>query len=350
MRIHYVIYFLACNFYLLSCTLKNKPEQIEEASIKLGHYLFFDNRLSSNHTKSCASCHSPNFAFTDGYRRSITPFGENVLHNAPSLLNIQEQRYFDWANPHANTLEAQIKRPLYTTHPIELGLNQHEEDVQKLFSQDSVYRELFSLCFPKEKQLYTLAQIEHCLVLYEKQLQSRQSLFDLKQLDVSAKRGEQLFKDTRLKCVQCHQLPDFTTAAHSNIIDSVYANIGLYNVTNTDSYPIEDAGLRLTTKRTQDDGKFKIPSLRNVALTFPYMHDGSVASLSEVIDIYSSGGREIFDGPLKGDGKKNKYKHPFIQGFKISVEEKKDLIHFLESLTDTSYLKNPFFLDPWKHN
>lgn len=347
MRIRLFIFFLVSIFCLHSCSLKNEPEQIEEASIKLGHYLFFDNRLSGNHTKSCASCHSPNMAFTDGYRSSVTPFGENVLHNAPSLLNINQYRYFDWANPSANSIAKQIKRPLYARHPIELGLDQHVEDIQQLFSADSIYADLFRRSFPKDKQLYTLAQIEYCIVLYEMQLQSRQSLFDQHKLDESAQRGEALFRDTRLHCIQCHQLPDFTLASLTTSVDSVYANIGLYNVANSNAYPIQDAGLILSTKQSQDNGKFKIPSLRNVAITSPYMHDGSVASLAEVIDMYASGGRTIMMGPFKGDGRKNSYKHPLIQGFEISNDEKKDLIHFLESLTDTSYLKNPLFLDPW---
>jgi cytochrome c peroxidase len=125
-------------------------------------------------------------------------------------------------------------------------------------------------------------------------------------------------------------------------------NIGLYNLSGQNTYPSADQGLRRFTKRSEDDGKFKIPSLRNVMLTAPYMHDGSVADLQQVIDLYARGGRNTTVGDYPGDGAKHKNKHPLIRGFELSAEEKDDLIRFLSALTDTSYLSNPQFRDPFR--
>ena len=127
-------------FFLSSCASKNS---IEEQQQILGHYLFFDTRLSVNNSKSCASCHNPNFAFTDGYRTSITSLGENVLHNSPSLINVVELKRFDWANPQTISLMQQIKRPLYNDNPIELGLDKHFKSLQQQFYKDSLYKNLF---------------------------------------------------------------------------------------------------------------------------------------------------------------------------------------------------------------
>jgi cytochrome c peroxidase len=181
--------------------------------------------------------------------------------------------------------------------------------------------------------------------LYEKKLQSTNSPYDqfLKggvALNPSQEHGRQLFFSEKLKCSSCHGGALFTNASISKKIDSVYFNIGLYNIQNKNSYPSTDIGLQEKTSNVSDNGKFKAPSLRNVALTAPYMHDGSMASLDEVIDMYARGGRNTTSTYNYGDGKLNKNKHAFISGFEISKEEKQDLIHFLETLTDTSYLCN----------
>jgi cytochrome c peroxidase len=328
------------------CCNNLHPNTSYEQQVELGRYLFYENKLSVNNTKSCASCHSQQFAFTDGYRKSITALGENVLHNAPTLANIQQYKYFDWANPNSTTLQKQIKRPLYSEHPVELGLNLHYPQLKHYLENSSRYVQLFKQAFPNDTTLFTLPQIETSIIAFVNTIKSYNTPFDKQIMSESAKKGYQLFSSNKLKCATCHTPPQFTIAALSTNVDSVYTNIGLYNVGNKNSYPVSDAGLFAVTQKKEDDGKFKIPTLRNVMLTQPYMHDGSMATIDEVIDMYARGGRDVNYGENKGDGKYNTNKSHLINGFALSVEERKNLIDFLHALTDTSILINPNFSNP----
>ena len=336
-----IIVLISIVFY--NCK-KQPPNFLEKQQQLLGQYLFFETKLSINNTKSCASCHSPNFAFTDGYRTSVTPQGENLLHNAPSLINSVYLKYYDWANPSATSLLAQIKRPLYNHQPTELGLDKHIKALKLFFKKDSLYSNLFKQAFPDSDSLYTLTQIEDAIVAYEKILVSTDSDFDKNNLSIDAQKGYQLFMSNKLKCVKCHPPPYFTLATQTNSIDSVYANIGLYKVGNKNEYPTTDNGIIVFTKNKKDDGKFKIPSLRNVLLTAPYMHDGSIANIEDVIDMYARGGRKI----NTDDGKLNANKSKLITGFSITTKEKNDLIHFLNALTDSSIFYKQIFKNPHK--
>lgn len=335
---------LACNY---GGRISSASQVQLNAKQTLGHYLFFENRISINHTKSCASCHSPEFAFTDGYRRSVTALGDNVAHNSPSLINANLLQYFDWANPDATTLAQQLKRPLYNKDPMELGLDKHLAELQSFFKSDSLYSTLFNKAFPDDSFLYSLNQIEESIVEYEKLLISYNSPFDQKSMSLSAQRGFDLFKSDRLKCAQCHRPPSFTMATLSDNTDSVYVNIGLYNVNGTSQYPDSDEGLTHHTHKAEDNGKFKIPSLRNVMITAPYMHDGSVATIEEVIDHYARGGRTITYSEYQGDGALNKNKNPLIQGFSLTAAETHDLINFLDALSDTTIRTNKLFMNPF---
>lgn len=321
---------------------------IQNSTAILGRYLFFDTRLSLNNTKSCASCHNPAFAFSDGYRTSAAALGDNVLHNAPSLINAAYLKRYDWANVDATNFLQQIQRPLYNTHPIELGLDKHITQLQNEFAKDSLYKILFKKSFPNADSLFTLKQIEIAITEYEKTLVSQQSQFDMQILTINAYNGLNLFTNKQLNCVICHPPPYFTLATQTSNSDSVYANIGLYNVASKNQYPKNDEGLSTSTHLLKDNGRFKIPSLRNVMLTAPYMHDGSIATIEEVIDVYARGGRNVELGNNRGDGKLNKNKHPLIKGFKISAKEKRDLIEFLTSLTDSSIFYKQSFQNPCK--
>lgn len=343
-----------CLYFLLafSCC---KPEKfsVKKHQINLGHFLFFEKKLSVNRSKSCASCHSPQFAFTDGYRRSVSALGENLLHNAPSLINLTGSSYFDWDNPGVQSLETQIKRPLYNKHPLEMGCNFSDAGLQKLFQGDSLYYALFRLAYPDSDTTFTAGHIEDCIIAYLKTLNFSNSRYDQylageqSALTEDELNGLQLFSSDRLKCSRCHRPPAFTLSHFTNNPDSVYVNIGLYNLAALNTYPPADPGIRKKTLRSADDGKFKIPSLRNVMLTAPYMHDGSVETIEEVINIYARGGRKLDYGEYHGDGFTHKNKHPFVQGFTLSSKEKNELICFLASLTDTSYLANPQFTEPF---
>lgn len=331
----------AGNFMCQPKRTSNSQKELEQ----LGRYLFFDNRLSYNQTKSCASCHDPSFAFTDGYRRSITAFGDNVLHNAPTLINVSKQYFFDWANPQNTALTVQHRRPLFGNSPPELGMADKETVLLQRLQQDSMYQRLFTSAFSSGDSLFSTTNIITALAAYVQSLQSTQSPYDKYiagnkvAIDSNAIAGIQLF--IRLGCNNCHAGNYFTTATITRNIDSVYFNTGLYNVGNTNNYPAGDTGI------PGSNGRYKVPTLRNLTFTAPYMHDGSVATLSEVIDIYASGGRKIITGPLAGDGATNSHKSPLLKGFSITTTEKRQLLNFLLSLTDSTILSNPQFVNPF---
>jgi cytochrome c peroxidase len=319
----------------------------------LGKRLFFDNRLSFNNIKSCGSCHDPKFAFSDGYRRSITAEGNNLKHNAPSLINGSFYNYFDWDNPGVTTLAKQHERPLFSRNPVEMGAKDNEKGILMRIKSDSFYKTAFIKVFPTEKDPFNFANIITAIAAYVKTLNSSDAPYDrfIKDntlaLSASAKEGMRLFFSQQLKCGGCHVPPLFTTANLTDNTDSIYVNTGLYNVSNQNRYPENDKGLAAFTKKESDNGKFKTPSLRNAALTAPYMHDGSINTLEEIIDMYARGGRNITNGPMAGDGKNNANKDKRITGFSISAKEKKQLIDFLYSLTDSSILTNPHFQNPF---
>ena len=129
-------------------------------------------------------------------------------------------------------------------------------------------------------------------------------------------------------------------------MEDEFHNTGLYNIGNRDVYPTVDPGLRLESGEADDDGKFQAPTLRNIVLTAPYMHDGSIATLPEVIDHYAAGGRSLHRGNYAGDGKANGRKSTLLTGFELSATEKADLLAFLDSLTDRAVLSDPRFSRP----
>jgi cytochrome c peroxidase len=342
---------VAALFYFTRIKTPTITTKIEQA--QLGHYLFFDTRLSFNNTKSCASCHAPQFAFSDGYRRSITASGDNVLHNAPSLINIGKQAYFNWADYSLTTLAQQHKRPLFNTAPVELGAKGNEQLIIDRLQKDSLYAKLFKAVFPNAPNPFSFDNIIQSIAAYVETLQSTGSQFDKYvqgdslAMSLDARSGYALFNSKRLGCSQCHGGLYLTNATLTKNIDSIYFNTGLYNVGNSNRYPISDNGLRAATGKIADDGRFKVPSLRNIAITAPYMHDGSVAALPEVLDIYMRGGRQISAGPSSGDGANNTNKSKLIKGFTLSGTERKQLLAFFYALTDSTLSSNPVFQNPF---
>jgi cytochrome c peroxidase len=338
---------------LAFCAACQKNDQTQVINLKklsdqelLGKALFFEKNLSANGTKSCATCHDPAFAFTDGYRRSSTIYGENLLHNAPSLLNASYLKVYDWANPQVNTLEQQMQRPLFGQHPKELDVDSVKAIVWLL--KDKKYQKLIKNAYSKKE--FTFAKAMESIVAFQKRLVSVNAKYDVflasKNKSVfsdSELRGYNLFFSAKLKCSQCHSGTFFTTA--TSTVEGSFQNIGLYNVANKNSYPLPDQGLGAITNRPEDIGKFRVPSLRNVSLTAPYMHDGSVDTLGEVLDIYAHGGRNIDYGLYLGNGKNNKFKSKLIQGFDLNKQQKTDLINFLYTLTDSTVLQNPLYFN-----
>jgi cytochrome c peroxidase len=158
-----------------------------------------------------------------------------------------------------------------------------------------------------------------------------------------------LFMSERLECSHCHNgfnFSQFVTHESAAIDDRAFHNTGLYYLDDAQAQAF-DFGLQRVTKSDADRYKFKAPTLRNVDRTAPYMHDGSIATLEEVIEFYSAGGRVVAEGPFRGDGRRNPGKSPFMKGFELTAEEKADLLAFLRALTDEAFLTDATLADPW---
>lgn len=329
-RFFYGILLLTVSFST-GCDQKKEAEEYNLQT--LGRHLFFDRQLSFNNTKSCSSCHDPGFAFSDGYRRSATATGDLTQRNAPSLINAGLLHFFDAADPSVTDLETQHRRPLYAVAPVELGVTGNEVLILDRFRSHSLYREMFPALFPGDEDPFRMPNVIRAIAAYVSTLKSENSRYDLflrgdrDLLGESEKKGMTLFFSDRLRCGSCHVPPHFTTATQHGPIDSVYVNTGILALSG------EDSGLEAYTGNVNDRGKFKIPSLRNVAVTGPYMHDGSVATLGEVIDLYRKGG-------------KGANADPRVKGFSLDEEEKIQLIDFLYTLTDSTIFENPGFLRP----
>jgi len=327
------------------------PEKIE-----LGRHLFYDVRLSLNQTTSCGSCHLQEKAFTDGRRLSIGSTGESHPRNSISIVNSAYQTTLNWANPLVTTLEQQLLIPLFSEHPVELGFAGHDDELVRRFQTDQNYIEMFKVSFPGESDPINLKNIAKAIASFERRIVSGNSAYDRfvyqgdqSAMSTSALRGMNLFFSERIECDHCHAGFNFSSPAnHDGVAEkrSQFENNGLYNIGNDGSYPPNNTGLFEFTGVISDMGKFRPPSLRNVELTAPYMHDGSIATLEEVIDHYSRGGREIKSGIFKGDGKNSPFKSSLIFGFELSSQEKKDLVNFLKSLTDTDLISDGELSDP----
>lgn len=333
-----------------------EDDPLSQAKVELGRRLFYDRRLSGNGTQACASCHVQARAFTDGHATSVGSTGQHTHRSAMSLANVAYASALTWANPALRTLERQALVPMFGEDPVELGLSGLEATLLARLSAEPVYAQLFPRAFPGDGAAVTLDHVVKALASFERTLISGDSPYDRfargaeDALSASARRGMDLFFSERCECFHCHGGFAFTQSVHfvgSTFDELEFHNTGLYNLDGAGAYPPGDTGLAAVTGDPRDMGRFRAPSLRNVAVTAPYMHDGSIATLSEVIDHYARGGRKIDQGPYRGDGRESPLKSDLITGFTISPEEKADLIEFLESLTDPKFLADPAFSDPW---
>lgn len=328
---------------------ENNP--MSDGKVELGKQLFFDKNLSANQQQSCASCHQQQFAFAEPLPVSIGSTGEVLRRNAPALVNVAYNKTLTWAHDGITTLELQILLPMFSETPVELGITGHENEVLARFNTVK-YQTLFEAAFAGQAPNFEL--IVKALASYVRSLISLNSPFDSyaylgndDAISESAIRGMNLFFSERLECHHCHGGFNFTqsTGHEQQLIDRrPFHNTGLYNVEvkpNEFGYPVVDIGLAEISTLAKDNGRFRAPTLRNIRQTAPYMHDGSVATLSDVIDIYAAGGRNIEHGKFKGDGRANRLKSQFIKGFELSAEEKQDLLAFLDTLTDDEFLTSP---------
>jgi len=168
-------------------------------------------------------------------------------------------------------------------------------------------------------------------------------------LSESEKRGRALFFSEDLECFHCHsgyQFSDSTLDRTMSFVERPFHNTGSFNIGGTGDYPENNQGIFEITGEQSDTGKFKTPTLRNIELTAPYMHDGSITTLEGVLDFYAAGGRNITSGAHVGDGRLNPFKDGFISGFDMSDADKDDLIAFLHSLTDEHFISDSRFSDP----
>lgn len=326
------------------------------AKVELGRYLFYDTRLSGNGTMSCASCHRQELAFTDGLAVSVGASGEHTPRGSMMLGNVAYASTLTWANPLLLTLERQALVPMFGDTPVELGLTSSEELQDKL-RPVSVYQRLFPEAFPDAQDPFTVERVVQALAAFQRTLISGNSPFDAylygknpNAISAEAIRGYELFNSEKLECFHCHvgfNLSDHVAYQGKPFIDRPYHNTGLYNIDGKGAYPEPNTGVMSVTAAPGDMGRFRAPTLRNIAVTAPYMHDGSIQTLTEVLDHYAAGGRNIESGPNQGDGSASPLKSALMVGFTLTEEERASVLAFLESLTDESFLTEPRFSDPW---
>ncbi|MBN9694336.1 MAG: di-heme enzyme [Zoogloea sp.] len=330
---------------------------MSEEKFQLGRRLFYDTRLSGNGTQSCASCHLQNLAFTDGKAVATGSTGQQTARSAMPIANAAYHPTLNWANPNAISLEKQMETPLFGTNPVELGINDgNRAEVLKRFQDDADYVARFGRAFPGETGPISFTQIIKAIATFERGMLSGDSKYDRYQkgqvtLSDSEERGRNLFFTEKAECFHCHGSFNFNDQlkhAGSRNVETPFHNTGLYNIDGKGGFPTPNRGLFETTGKAEDMGAFRAQSLRNVAVTAPYMHDGSIATLEEVLDFYAAGGRNITSGPHAGDGRANPYKSDLISRIDLSAQEKADLVAFLKTLTDETLLTSSRFSNPFK--
>lgn len=274
------------------------------AKAALGRRLFFEPALSITGTHSCATCHQPSRAFTDGRKLSLGATGEATPTNAMSLTNVAYNVSFGWSTPNVRTLEDQMRQPMLNEHPVEMGLNGREREVVAKLTSDASWRAAFAAAFPEAQNHFGFDHLIKAIATFERTLISGDSPFDQyvfngkhDALTPAAKRGMKLFYSERLGCGTCHAGFNFSGAWRDEqgaTAEPTFANNG-----------VGTAAVR-------------VPTLRNVALTAPYMHDGSLSTLEDVLAHYEQAG-----SPLRV--------------FTLTETERQELLEFLQSLTDPMF-------------
>jgi cytochrome c peroxidase len=317
---------------------------MSEAKVALGRQLFYDTRLSGNQTYSCASCHQQAHAFTDGRAAAIGSTGQAHARSTMTLTNVAYNASYGWADSAARTLEAQMVVPMFNEHPIELGMKGREAEIAARFASSADDAARFRDAFPGDPSPVTLGNIIKAIASFERTLVSAGSALDRylyrddrSAMSPEALRGMALYFSDRLACGGCHggfNLSGPTDQEGADPVTPTFHNTALYNTDGRGAYPAADRGLIDKTGRPADMGSFRAPTLRNVALTAPYMHDGSVPTLEAAIAHYAARG---VPSPLRS---------PRLKGFTLSARETADLVAFLNALTDAEFLTNPAFADP----
>jgi cytochrome c peroxidase len=320
------------------------PEKVE-----LGRHLFYDLRLSKNENRACGTCHEQKKAFTDGFHRAVGTDNDLHGHNTMTLTNAGYRSELGWTDMSVRTLEQQLLVPLLGDDPIEMGMGGSESELLAWLASDGDYEELFAAAFPGEDEPVTLDNLARSIAAFERTIISvdapldRYLRGDEDAISDAAKRGWELFRSPEIGCDRCHGGRDFASPTDGD----GYHNIGLYDVDGEGSYPASAQGLIAWTGVAGDMGRFRIPTLRNLAYTGPYMHDGSVISLADVIDILAAGGRNVQSGPFVGDGRGNLYKSEVIVPIDLTDEQRADLLELLLALSDESFVTDSRLASPF---
>ncbi|MCR9143961.1 MAG: di-heme enzyme [bacterium] len=350
---------------------------MSDAKVDLGRHLFYDKRLSQDESMSCASCHSQALAFADGQARPQGITNETHPRNAQHLSNVGYHARFNWANSVVRTLETQSLTPLFAESGpstiVELGLS--GEGYLDRFRNDDLYQTKFAAAFGAGSDQFNDGTIRKALASFQRTLISGNSDYDqfLNQqatISQSALRGAVFFNSEVAECFHCHGGFNFTdTTVHSGTVfdEASFHNNGIYSQTDYAGKPLRERGLIDLTGNAAHEGRFRAPSLRNLGVTFPYMHDGSFdctpqngsveitaggscgadpasTMIGHIIDHYAKGATEYSSGAPRAV-------HPqvdttLIRTFTLSAQNKADLTAFLLSLTDNEFLTNPAHSNP----
>ena len=280
------------------------------AKVALGQRLFFETRLSVTGHYSCASCHDPARSYTDGRARAVGATGAVMAHSSMALINVAYNLSYGWQHPEISSLEAQMRQPLFNRHPVEIGLAGREREVRAALAADALYTQQFAAVFGGA---ISIVRIIDAIAAFERTLIAGHSAFDAyvfegehDALSPAAKRGMALFFSSRIGCAGCHSGFNFS----GNWRDRAGP---------TGKAGFADDGLGV--------GRVRIPTLRNIALTAPYMHDGRFATLDAVFDHY----QRVGELPSSARGGT---RDPRLKTFTLSKDERDELAAFLASLTE----------------
>ena len=291
---------------------------MSSAKVALGQSLFFEPRLSVTGKHSCASCHEPARAYTDGRALALGATGQSLTHSAMSLVNVAYNISYGWTKPELQSLESQMLEPLLNEHPVELGLAGRQASVCALLAADPAYRAAFARAFPRDAAgaaetdggAVSFEHLVKAIAAFERTLIFGDSPFDRyvfggehTAISAQAKRGMQLFYSHQAGCGSCHSGFNFNGNWRDTQGDTGkpgFANNGI------------------------GDQLMRVPTLRNIALTAPYMHDGRFATLDAVLDHYARIARQP-----TSDAR--------LRSFNLSPDERADLIAFLHTLTDAEF-------------
>jgi len=312
MRKYFLLSLAAMAIAFLQTAFRDKRTPVDKA--ELGKLLFFDPILSRDSTISCASCHKPAYAFADTSAVSLGVDGRKGRRNTPSAMNLSLPHFFFW-DGRAGSLEEQGLAPIENKDEMNLPV---EEALVRL-KNNMVYVQYFRQAFNSGPDRATLSG---ALAAFERTLETSDSPFDNWKfsdrpdaISDAAKRGFTIFNQ-KGKCIQCHFGADFTT--------NEFRNIGLF-----DGRALNDSGRAVISGKQEDAGKFKVPALRNVAITAPYMHNGQLKTLREVIDFYNEPDK-VVPHSINRDSVLSK-------PLGLTQQEKGDLEAFLLSLTDKRF-------------